>query len=405
MGDTLKNNVYKLNYISNKRVNENQIPEKIVVFYGNLNPYTKNEWGISEDDLMRQFNIFIKKSEGESEEEYSNIFEDLFSPLEIQNIKSYDIEISFSFERIYGDDTIETVKKKIINNIKIEKEFSFDEMYLFSKRGIRYTPLQLYNKLSNNDTVSVTKKALIDFLTNSHRRNLKEECELLLRTDRYKLKDVYTYDDIYDLFKRRVYDVSASTDVSVNVYLNDEKIPVKDFEKYADLIEKYASMNTSYDVVGIVLHNRGTGERAKIRNPVYEQVKNLRGNQPKLQYQYLSLRKEGRVSEFLKFYPENKSHFSTYRDQVHLFTETLFKNYISCYIKKEKPLILFSDQYRTHMFNLHQKYLNELREKKQIINSGVVQKYVNEMQPSLLMYCLNFQMRKRNVDTIVADSA
>ncbi len=200
MGDTLKNNVYKLNYISNKRVNENQIPEKIVVFYGNLNPYTKNEWGISEDDLMRQFNIFIKKSEGESEEEYSNIFEDLFSPLEIQNIKSYDIEISFSFERIYGDDTIETVKKKIINNIKIEKEFSFDEMYLFSKRGIRYTPLQLYNKLSNNDTVSVTKKALIDFLTNSHRRNLKEECELLLRTDRYKLKDVYTYDDIYDLF-------------------------------------------------------------------------------------------------------------------------------------------------------------------------------------------------------------
>ena len=177
------------------------------------------------------------------------------------------------------------------------------------------------------------------------------------------------------------------------------------FEKYADLIEKYASMNTSYDVVGIVLHNRLTGERAKIRNPVYEQVKNLRGNQPKLQYQYLSLRKEGRVSEFLKFYPENKSHFSTYRDQVHLFTETLFKNYMSCYIKKEKPLILFSDQYRTHMFNLHQKYLNELREKKQIVNSSVVQKYVNEIQPSLLMYCLNFQMRKRNVDTIVADSA
>ena len=201
MGDTLKNNIYKLNYISNKRVDENQIPEKIVVFYGNLNPYTKNEWGISEEDLMREFNAFIESgSKSSGEGEYYNIFEDLFSPLEIQNIKSYNISISFSFERIYGDDTIETVKKKIIGNIKIEKEFSFDEMYLFSKRGIRYTPLQLYNKLSNNDTVSVTKKSLIDFLTNSHRRNLKEECELLLRTDRYKLKDTYTYDDIYDLF-------------------------------------------------------------------------------------------------------------------------------------------------------------------------------------------------------------
>jgi hypothetical protein len=175
------------------------------------------------------------------------------------------------------------------------------------------------------------------------------------------------------------------------------------FDNYSELIEKYGSMNTSYDILGVVLYNRNTGERAKIRNPVYEQVRNLRGNQPKLQYQYLCLRKEGKVGEFLKFYPENKKNFSTYRDQVHLFTDTLFKNYISCYIKKEKPLILFSDQYRTHMFNLHQKYLNELREKKQIINSIVVQKYVNEMQSSLLMYCLNFQMRKRNVDTIAVE--
>jgi hypothetical protein len=176
------------------------------------------------------------------------------------------------------------------------------------------------------------------------------------------------------------------------------------FEKYSDLIEKYASMNTSYDVVGVVLHNTVTGERAKIRNPVYEQVKNLRGNQPKLQYQYLCLRKEGRVGEFLKFYPENKKSFSTYRDQVHLFTETLFKNYISCYIRKEKPLILFSDQYRTHMFTIHKQYLNELKDQNKYVNNAVVQKYVNDIHPSLLMYCLNFQMRKRNVAVIAADA-
>jgi hypothetical protein len=176
------------------------------------------------------------------------------------------------------------------------------------------------------------------------------------------------------------------------------------FIKYSDLIEKYASMNTSYDVVGVIIHNRHTGERTKIRNPVYEQVRNLRGNQPKLQYQYLCLRKEGKVGDFLKFYPENKKDFSSFRDQVHLFTDTLFTNYVSCYIKKEKPLKEFSDQFRTHMFNIHQKYLNELREKKHFVTNTVVIKYVNELHPSLLMYCLNFQMRKRNVDTIVADS-
>lgn len=176
------------------------------------------------------------------------------------------------------------------------------------------------------------------------------------------------------------------------------------FHTYSDLIENSASMNTRYDIVGVVLHNKLTGERSKIRNPVYEQVRNLRGNQPKLQYQYLSLRKEARVGEFLKFYPESKKEFSGFRDQVHLFTNTLFSNYVSCYIKKEKPLKEFSTQYRTHMFNIHQTFINELREKKHFVTNTVVQKYVNDLHPSLLMYCLNFQMRKRNIDTIVAES-
>ena len=117
------------------------------------------------------------------------------------------------------------------------------------------------------------------------------------------------------------------------------------------------------------------------------------------------MRKEGKVGEFLKYYPENKRDFSSFRDQLHLFTDTLFSNYVSCYIKKEKPLIQFSEQYRTHMFNIHLKYINELREKKHFVTNTVVINYVNDLHPSLLMYCLNHQMRKRNVDTVVADSS
>ncbi len=179
---------------------------------------------------------------------------------------------------------------------------------------------------------------------------------------------------------------------------------VYEWNTYTDLIEKYASMNTSYSVMGVVVYNNLTGERMKIRNPVYEQVRNLRGNQPKLQYQYLCLRKEGKVSDFLKFYPENKKDFSSFRDQVHLFTSTLFANYMSCYIKKEKPLKEFSEQYRTHMFNIHKIFMDELREKKMFVTNTTVINYVNNLHPSLLMYCLNFQMRKRNIDTITADN-
>ena len=174
-------------------------------------------------------------------------------------------------------------------------------------------------------------------------------------------------------------------------------------DSYTELINQYASMNTSYDVLGFVLYNAQTGERSKIRNPVYEQVRSLRGNQPKLQYQYLTLRKQNKVKDFLKYYPENKRVFSEYREQLHLFTNTLFMNYISCYIKKEQPLKQYSEQYRTHMFELHKLYITSLRVNKLIVSNRVVIDYVNNLQTTLLMYCLNFHMRKRSVDFIIAD--
>lgn len=172
------------------------------------------------------------------------------------------------------------------------------------------------------------------------------------------------------------------------------------FNQYSNLIDKYASMNSSYDIQGVVIYNNQTGERTKIRNPVYEQVKSLRGNQPKLQYQYISLRKQGKVGDFLKYYPEHKKEFSQFRDQIHKFTNTLFENYVECYIKKKKPLGEFPEQYKTHMFNIHQVYINELKDNKLFVTNTSVIHYVNEMSASLLMYCLNFHMRKRNIDFI-----
>lgn len=170
------------------------------------------------------------------------------------------------------------------------------------------------------------------------------------------------------------------------------------FTDYSLLIEKYASMNTPYYIMGVVLFNLKTGERCKIRNPVYEQVRQLKGNQPKLQYQYLVLRQQDRVTEYLKYYPETKQLFSEFRDQLHLFTKTLLSNYISCFIKKEKTLLEYPEQYRTHMFHLHQLYLNEYREKKLFINLTVVINYVNNLHPSQQMFSLNYPMRKRYID-------
>ena len=178
---------------------------------------------------------------------------------------------------------------------------------------------------------------------------------------------------------------------------------VYEFTTYSELIEKFASANTPYNIMGIVIKNMITNERTKIRNPIYEEVRHLKGNQTKLQYQYLTLRSEGKLPEFLKYYPENKKDFSECRTQVHIFTNALHYNYLACYVRKEKPLGEFGPQFRTHMFNIHQQFINDLRPHKLFVTNTVVQKYVNNLHPSLLMHSLNYHLRKQNVDTIKAN--
>jgi len=183
----------------------------------------------------------------------------------------------------------------------------------------------------------------------------------------------------------------------------DIKFPEKYyFTQYDELKNKFASMNTTYNIMGVVIKNTVTNERCKLRNPTYEYVRHLRGNQPKLQYQYLSLRKEGCVGDFLKYYPEHKSNFSLFRNKLHEFTFTLYKNYISCYIKKEKPLKEFPDNFRTHMFYIHKKYIDELKPNNNYVSNTVVIAYINNLHPTLLMHSLNDCLKKRRVDFIIS---
>ena len=157
---------------------------------------------------------------------------------------------------------------------------------------------------------------------------------------------------------------------------------------YQDFADKTKTLDYTY--LGVMLTNPATGERTKIRNPNYEKVRHLKGNHPKLQYQYLCLRKSGKISQYLHYYPESNKEFAEFRDKVHKFTRKLRDNYISCYIRKERPLMEYSDEYRTHMYNLHQIYKNNLKPNNKFLVFEDVVNYVNELHPNLLMHSLNY---------------
>jgi hypothetical protein len=158
--------------------------------------------------------------------------------------------------------------------------------------------------------------------------------------------------------------------------------------------KEYASMNASYNMMGVVFCNMVTGERMKVRNPMYEMVKNMKGVEQKLQLQYLTLRHGGRVADYLKSYPEYKGDFALFRSQLHGFTRSLHQNYLDCFVFKKRTFSEFPQQYKKFMSGLHKKYLEELREIKGSVTFTYVVEFVNTQSPMLLMYSLNYVVRE-----------
>jgi hypothetical protein len=193
----------------------------------------------------------------------------------------------------------------------------------------------------------------------------------------------------------KIYSINMLDVRKIALYYNLKFPQIYECTSYSDIdftnkLDSRLSVKKSYNIVGISLYNITTNERTKVRNPTYEHVRKLRGNQAKIQYHYLCLRQQNKVSEFLRYFSEYKEEFLELRNKIHDFTDTLYKNYVACYIKKEKPLNQFENEYKTNMFNIHQKYLSELKEKKISVTKQVVIEYVNNLHPSILMHNLNF---------------
>ena len=148
--------------------------------------------------------------------------------------------------------------------------------------------------------------------------------------------------------------------------------------------------------MGYVIKNTKTGKHTKIRNPAYFYMRELRGNQPKLEHHYLALRKDKRIQEFLHVFPEYQESFNTFYNKIAHFTNELNKNYIELNITKKRVFAEVDYELRNHVNAIHYKYRKEMRDKGLTVQKDDVVQYVNNLHPSQLMFALNFKRRKIN---------
>jgi hypothetical protein len=338
----------------------------------NINKYDKNFISPDNIDSLKKFRSVIT----------SNNMINVFSPPKALNI------IPFMNKYTENECFVEEYIEGTMINLFYDSDLNKWEISTKTSVGgnIKYFKEQpTFAKLFNN----ICKELNIDIEVFS-----KDYCySFIMQHPQNKL--------VLPIVERKLYLIACYKIQDYNVTLiprNEVNLPnnillpkLYDMVSYNDLHNIYGSMNTRSDILGVMIYHIN-GERTKIHNPNYQYIKYLRGNNTKQQFQYLALRRAGLVKHNLKYFPENGKQFLVFKNQVHIFTDTLYTNYISCYIKKYKKLIEFPKQFRIHMYYLHQYYLS-IRENRGYINKNVVIQYINSLEPARLMYSLNYHLR------------
>jgi len=178
--------------------------------------------------------------------------------------------------------------------------------------------------------------------------------------------------------------VLDDTDTSASATFNTHTVE--------DYCKMYASADTrSISLPGVVFVDKDTGFCYKKRNPKYESVKKRKGMEQKLMAQYLQLRKDRAIDEYLKYHPQHSRAFRQFRDRLHDYTQRLYDAYIEHYVKKDaKPLKEYDRELKTHMYKLHyDTYLATMKEVGAFITKHAVINYVNQLASAQQLACLN----------------
>ena len=158
----------------------------------------------------------------------------------------------------------------------------------------------------------------------------------------------------------------------------------EDFEK---IINVWASNDSLYYYPGVMFRTH-EGARYKFRNPNYEYVKNAKGGVEKSRFVYLHLKKLGKLQSHFDRFPENELEFFRHSTNFYNYVHNLHKNYLDCYVHKNKPLKEYAAEYKTNMFRMHEHYKTVLKASGKRVNMEVVIEFMNQQSLSSQLFVL-----------------
>ena len=125
----------------------------LYVFYGNV------EFTTDEGHVVNINDVFIQERE-------NPFFRTIFSEYEIQTIIKNELKVVFLPERIYPDDSIETIKKKFLYLTREKVGLSYAELYLFCKQMKTITTQMAHDHITSNGKQEMTAVRVENYLLN-----------------------------------------------------------------------------------------------------------------------------------------------------------------------------------------------------------------------------------------------
>ena len=132
--------------------------------------------------------VFNGRKTAESDEE---LFKKIFTDKENEEIKRQGVSVKFSDQQIHFDDSIGTIKIKILNELK--KGISLDEIYLYCQKIETLNAVSVYQSLTQKNKLELTKIRLEQFISNIVSDEDGNPIKIL------EDKEFYTFDDIFEI--------------------------------------------------------------------------------------------------------------------------------------------------------------------------------------------------------------
>ena len=172
-----------------------------------------------EKDIIKK--IYVFKGLFDVTDDYIINGERIFSENEMENIDNKKISVKLINELIHYDDTISTIKKKIIKHTQMR--VSTYELYLFGIKQMTINPSILYNQLTQMDTTPLTRERLCEFMLNVVSGDCEDSSNIQTCSIDDSYKEIFSYDDFINI-DELIWDSISNLTIPIGQKLSKKKL-------------------------------------------------------------------------------------------------------------------------------------------------------------------------------------